>query len=100
MSKTLIECQQYKFSSHAIQRMFERAIQKNEAITVIQHGEIIAEYPDDKPYSSYLVFAFVDNRPIHVLTALDLANKICYIVTVYVPDPKIWLNDFKTRRIK
>ena len=45
-----IECRQFKFTSHAIQRMFERAIQRDAVISVVQNGEIITEYPEDEPY--------------------------------------------------
>lgn len=93
-----MECEQYKFSSHAIQRMFERKISKEAAMSVARKGEIIAEYPDDKPYPSYLIFAKVKNRPIHVLTAFNKVEKTCYIITVYEPDTKIWEKDYKTRR--
>jgi len=92
-----MECQQYRLSSHAIKRLFERGIQKNEAISVIQNGEIITEYPKDKPYSSSF---FINDRPLHVLFSLDIENKICYIITVYELNPKIWSSDFKTRIIK
>jgi len=80
--------------------MFERKIPKAAAISVVRNGEIIAEYPDDKPYPSHLLFAYVDGRPLHVLTALDNRESNCYIITVYEPDTKIWQKDFKTRRAK
>lgn len=92
-----MECRQYKFSSHAIKRMFERKIEKESVIFVVKNGEIIAGYPNDKPYPSYLILAFVKNRPLHVLTALDKIEKMCYIITVYEPDIKLWHDDYKTR---
>lgn len=46
-----------KFSSHALQRMFERSIQKDTVIEAVKNGEIIREYPEDNPYPSSLIFA-------------------------------------------
>jgi len=98
MKKIGRQCTTFQFSSHAVQRMYERGISKKDTITAVKNGEIITEYPDDSPYPSYLLLARVNRRPIHVLLALDLKDHICYIITVYEPDPKIWSDDFKTRR--
>jgi len=93
-----MNCLGYRFSSHAIKRMFERKITKKDALSVIQKGEVIADYSEDKPYPSYLIYAKIGDRPIHVLTAFNKVDNMCYIITVYEPDKKIWENDFKTRR--
>ncbi len=98
MSQIFNDCRTFKFSSHAVQRMFERSFTKKDVLTAIKNGEIITEYPEDKPYPSYLIFAMVRGRPLHVVCALDFEDKLCYIITAYEPDPKIWSEDFKTRR--
>jgi len=78
--------------------MFERKINIKNVITVIYHGEIIDDYPHDEPLPSYLVLGFTDDNPLHVLFAVDKKQGICYIVTVYFPDPARWEKDWKTRR--
>jgi len=98
MNKIVAHCAEYKFTSHAVQRMFERAFFKDDILQALKNGEIIIEYEDDKPFPSYLVFSMIKNRPVHVLVALDIGSQLCYIITVYEPDTKIWCNDFKTRR--
>lgn len=40
------------FKDHAVLRMFERGISKNEIVEIIESGEIIEEYNDDYPYPS------------------------------------------------
>lgn len=95
-----LNCKEYYFSSHAVQRMFERKINKNSVISAIKEGEVIADYPDDKPYPSCLILYFVKSKPIHAVVALDIAEEKCYIITVYIPSIKIWHEDFKTRRDK
>lgn len=94
----MMECKEVKFSGHAIQRMFERKLDKQAVIEVIRSGEIIAEYPNDVPYPSYLILGFVDGKPLHVVVGFNKHNKFCYIITTYVPDRKQWQDDFKTRR--
>lgn len=39
-------------------------------------------------------------QPLHIIVAFDEGAKLCVVVTVYIPDPELWENDFKTRRKK
>ena len=64
---------------------------------LFQSGEVIASYPEDKPYPSVLLLGFVLQQPVHVVVARDPASGACHIVTVYRPDPLLWGPDFKTR---
>jgi hypothetical protein len=61
-------------------------------------GEVIADYPEDTPYPSVLILAIVARRPLHVVTARDGSTGHCYVITVYVPDPALWVSDFRTRK--
>lgn len=88
----------YYFSCHAVQRMFEKRISKSDVLEVIASGKIIAEYPDDKPFPSSLSLGFVGDRPIHIVSAIDQKSKTCHIITVYRPDPSLWTDDYKLRR--
>jgi hypothetical protein len=90
-------CQEIIFSGHAVQRMFQRGIGTPDIMAVIEHGEIIAEYPEDFPFPSYLLLGWLKNRPIHVVVAVNHENQQCYIITAYIPDKKQWNQDFKTR---
>jgi len=87
------------FSQHAIRRMFERAILTEEVRSVIEAGEIIEEYLDDKPYPSYLLLGFANQKPIHVVVAVDGIIHKFYVITVYTPDSKLWRKGYKKRRI-
>lgn len=40
---------QLVFSTHAIKRMFERSITKADIRRALISGEVINDYPDDKP---------------------------------------------------
>ena len=93
-----MDCKNFHFSQHAFQRMFERAFSPDEVREAITTGETIANYPDDKPYPSCLILAYLGSRSIHVVVALDPVTETCHIVTVYQPDPALWNMDFRTRR--
>lgn len=86
------------FSGHAVRQMFHREITKNDIIGVVNKGQVIIDYPDDKPYLSCLMLGFVNNRPIHVVLAIDKENKTGIIITAYIPESKLWTEDFKSRR--
>jgi hypothetical protein len=93
-----MDCGEVKFTGHAIQRMFERSINVDDVLFVIGSGEVIAEYPEDTPFPSYLILGFIKSRPIHVVVAKDNQGKFCHIITAYPPDPAQWTADFKARR--
>lgn len=96
----LLRCNNITFTGHAIQRMFQRGISKSEVCMCIENGYIIEEYADDTPYPSLLLLGFVQERPIHIVLAIDQTNKSCVIVTAYEPDVELWEDNFKRRRLK
>jgi len=93
-----LECREVIFSRHAVERMFERGLSPRDVRTVLEHGEVIEEIPDDKPLPSRLLLGFVEGGPLHVLAAFDRSDGTCIVVTTYRPDPSLWGPDFKTRR--
>ena len=66
------------WGKHSYIRINERLITKDEIISAINVGEIIEDYSDDKPFPSCLIFAIVNNRPIHVVVAYDDKNETVY----------------------
>lgn len=86
------------FSGHAVKQMFQRKISRDEVKVVLNEGEVIAEYPDDRPYPSYLMLRIVNQRPIHVVAAKDAETQTVYVITAYEPDLNLWQPDFKTRK--
>ena len=94
----MIKCQKISFSGHAVQRMYEREISKFQVMSVLESGTVIAEYPDDTPYPSYLVNGTADTKPLHIVVAVDNSDSSCYIVTVYIPDPTQWTDNYQSRR--
>ena len=93
-----MECERIVFSGRAIRRMFERAIGSADVLEVIGSGKVVAEYPDDEPFPSFLMLGYVGGRPLHVVVAMEGEGRTCHVVTAYDPDPALWGEDFKTRR--
>jgi hypothetical protein len=93
-----MNCNNIKFSGHAVQRMFERGIKKQSVVEVSRSGMIIASYPDDEPYPSFLLLGFENNTPIHLVIARNEKTGDCYVITVYFPKSDIWQAGFKKRR--
>ncbi len=90
-----MNCKNIIYSGHVILQMFKREITFDMIEFVINNGETINSYPDDNPYPSRLIFAFYENRPIHIVLAKDNGN--CIVITAYEPDKLKWSKDFKTK---
>ena len=94
----VIHCKYIKFSGHAINQMFKRRISKQDVRFVIDNGETIKEYTDDKPFPSKLILGFTNKRALHVVLANDLEQETCYVITAYFPDAGLWDKDFKSKK--
>ena len=87
----------YIYRVHAIERMFQRDIYEHQVESVIENGEIIESYEDDKPYPSFLVLGWVEDIALHVVYAHDEQGDTI-VITAYKPSPLKWENDLKTRK--
>lgn len=88
-----------KWSIHALKRLRERHITRNDYKNSIYTGEIIEYYPEDYRAPSCLVSGLsMERRPLHTVSGYD--DSIIYAVTAYHPNIEEWEHDFKTRRVK
>ena len=86
------------FSGHALRQMSARSITAQDIRAVVDEGEVIASYPGDRPYPSELLLGFSAGLPLHVVLAYNEATRTGYVVTTYVPTPKLWSEGYRTRR--
>jgi hypothetical protein len=86
------------FRVHAIQRMFERQISKNDVKQALDMGQVIEDYPDDTPYPSCLILGWRGDRPLHVVAAYNAEDDEMIVITVYEPDPRRWDASFTVRK--
>jgi len=88
----------FNYRLHALERMFDRMIDPEEVEKAVLEGEIIEEYPEDKPYPSALNLYQSGKGPLHVVYAK--ADDGFVIITVYRPDQERWEKGFRRRRKK
>jgi hypothetical protein len=86
------------FRVHAIKRMFQRRVSKDDVRHVLESGETIETYAHDTPYPSRLVLGWSNARPLHVVAADNAATGETIVITVYEPDPEEWERDCKRRK--
>lgn len=96
--KTAIENGRIEWQKHALERMMERGVSREIVKSVLLTGEVIEDYPDDKPYPSALFIGWHESEPFHVVSAFDSESGFCFIITAYKPDLEHFESDYKTRR--
>ena len=89
-----------KWYKHALERMQERDISRQDVKNCIVQGEIIEDYPDDFPHPSCLIFGrTMDQKVIHVVVSLDEDQDTIGIITVYYPSVEKFEKDLNTRKV-
>ncbi len=87
-----------RVSDHAKDEAKNDSFFLKEIFFSVFRGEIIEDYPKDKPYPSCLIRGCSENgRHIHSVWAYNLEKYKAILITVYEPDPKRWI-DFKKRK--
>jgi hypothetical protein len=86
------------WQKHALERMLQRGISRENVKTALLEGDLVNAYPEDKPYSSCLVSGKDGADVYHVVVAYDDKSETCFIITVYRPDPRYFESDLKTRK--
>jgi hypothetical protein len=85
-----------QWRQHALERLLERGITREEVQRAILNGEVIEVYPKDHPYPSCLIL-HIEQQALHVVAAVDSGSGICHVITAYRPDLDHFEPDFKTR---
>ena len=93
-----IQKNKFEWRKHTLIRLAERNISQDVVLEVILEGEVIENYPKDRPFSSCLMFKVVKGKPFHVVVGLDEQNQKGYIITTYEPTLDKFESDFKKRR--
>jgi len=89
---------EFELSKHAVDQSILRNIRIKEIREMINNGEIIEDYPDDKYGASCLICGFtMVNRPLHLHCSYP-SRPILKIITLYQPTEERWQNNFTIRR--
>jgi hypothetical protein len=95
-----IRLNQIRITDHADEETQADRLSFDEIFFTVFQGEIIEDYPHDKPFPSCLVYGDTfTGEPIHSVWAYREENKWAVLITVYRPDPQRWI-DWRTRRPK
>ena len=88
----------YVFSKHAVDQSIIQDISVAEMEEAITGAiEVVEDYPDDKYGPSCLILGFTKaERPLHMQCSYP-SRPLIKIVTLYEPDPDLWV-DFRIRK--
>lgn len=87
-----------EWQRHALERMMERRISRQDVKDILLTGARIEDYPEDHPWPSALFLGWSETRPLHVVAALDPAGLVTAVITAYEPDEDHFEADLKTRK--
>lgn len=93
-----IKAGNFEWRKHTLIRLAERNIAQDIIFMVILSGEVIEDYPKDRPFPSCLIFKMIEDKPYHVVVGFDSEGKKAYIITTYNPGLDKFEPDFRTRR--
>lgn len=92
-----IRAARVRITDHADEEAAADRLTLHEIFFSVLHGELIEDYPTDKPYPSCLIFGETSaGEPVHSVWAYNQANGWGVLTTVYRPDPQRWVN-WRTR---
>jgi hypothetical protein len=82
-----------KITDHADEEAQADHLPFDEIFFSVLQGEIIEDYPTDKPYPSCLIYGdSFGGEPIHSVWAYNPETQWAVLITVYRPDPERWIN--------
>jgi hypothetical protein len=88
-----IRLNRVRISDHADEEAEADHLTIDEIYFSVRHGEIIEDYPSDKPYPSCLIFGETfSGAPVHSVWAYNTEVQWAVLITVYRPDPDRWTN--------
>ncbi|HEX8905692.1 MAG TPA: DUF4258 domain-containing protein [Longimicrobiaceae bacterium] len=88
---------EWELSQHAVDQAIRRGIDLDALPSVFANAEVIEDYPNDKYGPSCLILGFMGpGRPLHVQCTYP-SRPLVKIITLYEPDPELWV-DHRMRR--
>jgi len=95
-----IQANRIRITDHADEEAELEKLTFDEVYFSSFHGEIIEDYPNDKPYPSCLIYGKTfSGDPVHSVWAYNNENQWAVLITVYRPDPARWI-EWKVRVTK
>ena len=97
--RNAIRSERIRITDHADEEAQQDGLSYKVIFSSVLAGEIIEDYPEDKPYPSCLVYGCTfKDEPVHSVWAYNKETKWAVLVTVYRPDHARWINWRRRRR--
>ena len=80
--------------------MFQRCISSQDVFNTLKNHVIIETYNDDYPYPSFLLYNNSIKTPLHLVIGINEKDIEIFIITVYIPNEKVFTNNFTERLVK
>jgi len=94
-----IQANRIRITDHADEEARADSLSFDEVFFSVFQGEIIEEYPKDRPYPSCLIYGRTfRGEPVHSVWAYNEQNQWAVLITVYRPDPNKWIEWRKRRK--
>ena len=94
-----IRASHFEITDHADEAAHADQLTLDEILVSVLHGDIIEDYPADKPYPSSLIYGDASTgEPMHSVWAYNRQSQWAVLITVYRPDPDRWINWRQRRR--
>lgn len=93
-----IRADHIRITDHADEEAFSDRVSIERALKSVAAGEIVEQYPNDKPYPSCLIYSVCEG-PLHSVWAYNEKSGWAVLITLYRPDPQRWIN-WRARRPK
>ncbi len=88
-----IRSNRIRITDHADEEAEADQLTFDEIYFLVVHGEIIEDYPTEKPYPSCLIYGQTfSGDPVHSVWAYNNQTQWAVLSTVYRPDPDLWIN--------
>lgn len=90
---TAIKKKRIRITDHADEEAQADYLTFDEIFFSVLQGEVIEDYPKDKPYPSCLIYGNnFEGEPIHSVWAYNTKTSWAVLITIYRPDPARWIN--------
>ena len=94
-----IQANRVRITDHADDEAQADRLTIEEIRRSVFHGEIIEDYPGDRPYPSCLIHGETfGGEPVHTVWAYNEQSQWAVLITVYRPDPNRWVNWRRRKR--
>jgi hypothetical protein len=93
-----VRANRIRITDYADEEALADRLSYDEIFFSVLQGEVIEDYPGDKPFPSCLVHGETfRGEPVHSVWAYNKENQWAVLITVYRPDPERRV-DWRTRR--